>query len=855
MPTIERRRHDGFSGLGVAWIVAFFVLASLGALVCWHAANRLTTGHDSQTHLMTTIRFAAALQTDWRAFADLIVGQSVRYLPLTYLLGASASLLAPTFYGSYLLPIVWFYLLTLLALSVIGISLGRRSFAALLPLTVFLANPISWGVGFSYNLEAGVLAAASVILAVLLVGAEIKNRLIMVLGFFLVGVLSLTKAVVLLPLAPAAIYLAVAGSAEARRVRRLSCAALFLFAGLWLLFRYDTIFAELKGVAFDYAWLSGEPRPALLYYPRILLVEYRGLPLFAGLLALLFVRAREKRLNETDYALALFFLVPFVFFMAVPTQWPWFPLAAFLGLPVWLLHNAMDLWDRRWARRLSLGLVGLYSGLALLNIGLVTTMSFRPIAGHRFKVMELWKPKPPTPAEKELVGFFIAQATSHPERRLTIDLQNAPIGRHRFGDLLYLAAPRLAINHQVVFTETLHPGNRVFAAALPQSSVFYTFGDAWPVVPLAGDAAADPEWAEFVRLIEDTSGLFPEKETIALADGLRVTAYYHREMARTFRKESEADFYREPIGEDWYARLREKGMAAFNAGRYAEAAAYLRIVYRHGRDGDDDEVRYRLALSLASADREADAAPVWDEFFRHGRSFGQQVQALEQLAILAGTGKVAPELFDRYRADLEARHSADRLERYTLRSLTVFAAQQKKDWPAALSAVSALRETLISEQIPGVNLVEAQILRELKEYAAAEKLLTENLHATIKDEVFANSAQELARLQAGQGRLAAAKESLALSFTAPFDANAAVNTILIVDRKIAVVESAENAIRFLRENLSRVPDADTALLYVELGNLRLSGGDRAAAKEAFQEADKRTKDEKLRAWLRTSLTE
>ncbi|NLH47725.1 MAG: hypothetical protein GX444_03870 [Myxococcales bacterium] len=796
----------------------------------------------------TTIRFANVLRNNWNSLDDLISRQSARYPPLLYLIGGSLSQLAPKSYWSYVLPITWFFFLTAFALACLGLSLARRSAVAILPLTVFLANPVAWEMGFSYNLETAVLAAATILLALVLLSEEIHNRLVILLGFFLVGSLSLSKAVVLLPIAPPAVFLMLWGGEKARSNRTIFTSAFIIVAGAWLIFRQGLLLPEFSA---DFLGDSQQISFGSGYYLRQLLVSYRGAPLLAGLLALLVVRAQEKRLNPIDLALALYFFVPILFFTMLFTKRPWYPLAAFMGLPIWMLHCAKDLWERKWVRRLSYGLTGIYFCLALANIGLVVAMIGHPISDRWFALVEMHKPQPPSLIEKEVSEFFVRQADAHPERRLAITLGNGPITNLRFGNLLFLAAPRLAIDRQLIFTETLNPDNRFFAEALPQSSVFYTFGDAWPEVPLAGRTAKNPEWIDFRRFIAATATLFPEKETITIADNVRMTAFYHRDIANTYRSKSEADFYRESIGTDWFVGLRDKGLSAYREGRYRDAAADLQLVYHHFRA--DDEVRYRLALSLSLDGRMEDARPVWTDFFSNGRSFGQQVQALEQLAILAGTGKVALELFEHYRADLEARHSADRLERYTLRSLTVFAAQQKKDWPAALSAVSALRETLVSEQIPGVNLVEAQILRELKEYAAAEKLLTENLHATIKDEVFANSAQELARLQAGQGRLTAAKESLALSLTAPFDTAATVETILTVDRKIAALESSASAIRFLRENLSRIPDADTALLYVELGNLLLSGGDRAAAKDAFEKAYRQTRDASLRSWLEDSL--
>ncbi len=371
-------------------LAALLLLGALGALAAWHAANILPSGHDAHMHFMVTITLARVIAHHFAGLGRLLLDQPARYMPLTYALGAISLLL--TNQSSWSLSIVT---LILMAVAMVGLLAIGRKFAPgrwllLLPLAVMLANPVFWEVGFSYNLEASAVAGAVVILALLLFAGELRPPPLFVAGLLVAASLTLSKTILLLSVLPAGFVFVWTGDRATKARRGVLLVAIGAAAAWWLVPRAGALWTE-------FVFHRSNPQPVNPsgpgFYLRVLLLDYRGLPLVAALVALLAARWRAKDLVREDLALALFVLTPLVFHMIMADKNPWFILAGYVAAPVWCLFSAQRSWERRWVRILSYAVIGVYLALVLVNIAVtlaVTRPPFTPGA-----VLGIRRPAPP----------------------------------------------------------------------------------------------------------------------------------------------------------------------------------------------------------------------------------------------------------------------------------------------------------------------------------------------------------------------------------------------------------------------------------------------------------------------------
>lgn len=358
--------------------------AALAVLAAWHYQRVLPFAHDSLWHYRQTLE-AALWWRDPAALWAHFAGLPGKYMPLTYLTGAGLLRAFDFAWWTASSTILLFLALALAGLVALGRRLGPSALAAALPLCALLATKTAWVAATSYNLEASLLAGAVLLLALFFAADRLPGWVFTAAGAVLIFVLAQAKTVLLLPVLPLAAVMCFTGDAAVRRRRRIWLGALVLSAVLWLAPHVGRLSAEL---AIDYVNPSTEKFPGTGHYAWLVLIEYRGLPLILALAALLIFRRRQKDLATEDLALALFFVVPLVFFTLLDTKRAWYLLAGYLALPAWFLWSAGRCWDAAWVRRLAVAVGALYLIMAAANVALAAWSLHDSYRENRFAVVE-----------------------------------------------------------------------------------------------------------------------------------------------------------------------------------------------------------------------------------------------------------------------------------------------------------------------------------------------------------------------------------------------------------------------------------------------------------------------------------
>jgi len=703
------------------------------AFLFWRGTNALPSGHDAGTHFTFAMSFALAAEQGpaaaWRAIAAL----PFHYQPLTYVVLAYFGRWGADAFAAADATTVFFWCFVAAALLATGRHLERRRGLWLLPLAGALAIPTTWTILTEFNLEISLLAAACVIFGMMICADRIKTPFGLAAASALTAVFAWTKVVLFLPLVPAGLLLVWRGEPQLRFRRGVILAAYLFAVGGWFAMHYHQFGKEL---AIDLYPGLGEKFPGLTYYLWVQLVDFRGLPLVAALIALLW-RSRRDRTWE-DLAYFLFWFVPFVFYQIVETKRAWYMLAAFSALPVWYLHLAHRLWDAKWVRALSVALLGGYLALAAANIAIVRESAVirRP---DLLQFAGINKPERLTPTEIALARRILARLARSPDADyfvLTVDRQLAErthmllLGMDR----CYASGPRL--NPEGGLPELVR--------SLAYAEFLFAVGSPWPRF-----------------------------------DDLPYPSGYREAYRKAFERTSAVV----------RQRLTAEDIATLPDGRklyqYAATEAPRRTL-RHPVPGCGVADQRTLKRDLFSA------------LVKREKNVG--------------------------------------------------------DWPAALAVLAALRRHSLSNEIPGVNLEEAMIRRQLGQTEYAEELLRRNLNpVVVKDGVFADSALLLARLRVERGDFAAAEQYLDLALSAAFDANTAASTAATVAARMEAAGRRDAALVLLNRVLAHLSGSSAGLVRMEIGKLCLHSGDVPGAQQAFQQALAEVTDEGQKQWIRQTL--
>ncbi|NLH47346.1 MAG: hypothetical protein GX444_01950 [Myxococcales bacterium] len=354
-------------------------LGSTAVLATWHWRNLIPVGYDSNLHYHFTAEVARNLAAHPARLWSLFAAHPARYLPLPYFVGAISWLWAGGAYWSLAAPLLFFWLLACAALAGAGWLAAPGRLAATLPLAAFLATPVAWKAGQSFNLEIAVTAAAATLLFFFLL-AERKIHWVAWFAVVLISAtLAQTKLVLLLAVAPAGAVWCFTGEPAVRWRRALMWSAVCLSAGAWAYWHREGLAAEFLT---DFRNTTGEPLFGAFFYFRELATDLRGGLLLVFLTAFLIERGMHRRLRRADAAFAAFFLVPLLAFTAVDTKRGWYLLGPYLALPAWAACIAGTTDESRRLRLASSFVAAVTLLFVGVQTGLATVAALGEPSGH-----------------------------------------------------------------------------------------------------------------------------------------------------------------------------------------------------------------------------------------------------------------------------------------------------------------------------------------------------------------------------------------------------------------------------------------------------------------------------------------
>jgi hypothetical protein len=352
----------------VTVVVLVMTAASLAALGAWHARNVLPNGHDAHLHFQKTTELVAATGQGPRALFAMARDQPARYPLLVHALAAGWLVSADFAPWGIAATALTFWLLLLAGAAWLGAEAGDKPALRLLVFAAAPANPILWRAAMAFNLELALAASFAVLAAMVLWLGRAEGRGAVAAAVAAAIVLAQAKPIILIPLAPGALVLAVWGLREARLRRAVWLVALTASAGAWLALHWRTVAAELGT---DYTGVFAEASPESFFYARSLLFSGRGLGLVVAAAVLLVLRAQARKFTAREAGLAAMVLAPVAFFAALQTQREWYLLTAYLALAALTAALARSEWERRGVRRAMTALAVATAVSALVNIGAV----------------------------------------------------------------------------------------------------------------------------------------------------------------------------------------------------------------------------------------------------------------------------------------------------------------------------------------------------------------------------------------------------------------------------------------------------------------------------------------------------
>jgi len=821
-------------------------LAAALAFFFWHEANRLPAGHDAAQHLSLALDYDLALRQDAEVLRETLARQPARYLPLPHLTAGSLMLAAADRARACRLAQAWWALLFAVFLWLISRELAEKSWLALFPPLVMLANPVTWTVLTDFNFELPLLAAATVWLTLLLGAGRLTTRGGVVAAVVLLALTALIKPQLIVLILPGGLLLAYTGGEAERFRRRLFLVSyLAIFIG-WMLWSRGTTAHEF---AVDY-WGYPDDRFGWWYYARLFLFGYRGLTLTIALLFVLAWRWRGDGLRREDGAFLLFFLAPLVFYSAIQTKRPWYLLAGYQALPLWFVYQARRLWDKRLVKAMGLAAVLVYALPAAGNLALVGAAA-RINDRETLKLAGIEPPQPPTPSEEVMVREInrVARAALHDA--ILVDLWATEIRADRLWTLLLLDNPCLAAVPHVSPGWQMHD----YVDQLLHAGFLFTCTEQWPTLeqlpyPPAEKEAARRAWqaAEGIarrRFVRHRSWELPDGGTLVLfraGDRDRYTSPLAVPAICGGQTASPSD----PRAD------KEAGLAAYEEKDFKTARE--RLLAAFAGDAKDFEALAWAAKAAMRGESWPATEQLWRRFFAQAVSFGMKIDILNELADPPWINLVPRDGFYRLYDLLLEDHHEDSMERYSLLLARQKYEQNSGDWPAALQTVGLIKETAAPEQLDGVRLSEALIFLRAQRQDEARQIFRElTANASPEQPIYADAALQLARLQVEAEDYNEAKQSLQAAVRGVYDQNSLVNLVSeMAQRRVAADDraAAEELLVWAEE---QVAGQSRGLLLLERGKLCLVAGEIEAARSLFEAAAQLVEDPVSREWLSQTL--
>ncbi len=718
--------------------------------------------------------------------------------------------------------------LQLAAIVMLAAQFGRRfatGWACAIPLMALLAAPVFWQMGVTINYSAGTVIGALFLQQAFLSPTHKAGWV--AVTFAIAAIVAFLESPLPFYVLPGAFVLLFEGDNRAKRIRR-SLFVVFLAlattrlvlqsAGLQL---EAPVWSGVFGI-----WNGPETELHQPYYTLLMLVAYRALPLILALVFVLDARYSRKNVDRQDLAFFLFAWAPIVPAVLKNDRNPWLLMPCLVVLAAWLLRSAEKA-RVKWLPATSRILLVLY---ALLAAGNITVMASALIAPRPcvLAALDLPVPRNPQPVEKAIAERLTAAKSADPAERTLLYLTHDNLDISAIRD--YAAMNRRA----AVMTSTIIVGEDTFSAKiedLPFIQRVCVLGDAWPILPPGRSA----ERSAVFR------ALFGPGDTKPLPKGLVLTVFDNRMLAALRRAAPKIALDRRQIVQAGKTSWEKRDLSAS-----LDIFRFLATAYPN-----DDEVVRLLAQSLTLADQTQEAKTRWTQFFRQAVSFGDKLFALDFIAEQEVIGALPARTFEEYLTPLLAQFGHDPNLRYALISAEVRFHQLRRDWPAALATLRAMRHTARPDQFPGIDLVIAHVLHSLSRDAEAMELLRRNLKIAAQGPVFADSAFLLAKLLADHGDVARAQQNIELGRTPNCDLNTYLDALLYVAGHMP----PEDQYRCLVAALPHVLGASRSLLHIEIAKLALAREDKEEAKRHFTHAMKDAPDADTRRWLEDTLNE
>ncbi len=837
-------------------IFFLLILSSTLVLIRWHGANYMPSGHDSLRHMETVFDCYYAFNDHPITLYKTLRIQPARYMPLTYALGVFfLHIFNDSPWGFASIP-VFFFLVSAIALWFLGKYYSRNGIMAAFPLLVFIGNPVTWVVFTSFNLEASLIAASTAVFCLLLFAPGAGRWLLIPVVMTVSAVLSLSKAVLLIPLAPAGLVLIFAGNAQKRTYRALVLAAVLGASCIWLMPRLGEIMPEL---AFDFRNPGNEVFQGWWYYPSLLLVGYRGLPLIAVLaVAIYWFRRRKSEFTADDIAMLLYFVAPIVFFSVFETKRPWYPLSGFIVLPVWYVHVAQRTRQEKATRRLSCVLLAFYFLSSVFNIAVVGLS--HGSASEASLPGGILRPRPPRPIEIAVAEKIAEDVRAQPQISAALDLSKTDIESVRVKKLAYLKKGRLALTQQLTATDRYHTDLLDFFDTVGHATKVYTVGETWPVIDreVYNESEIKEPYEKLAAALSLAEKLYSLLETMPLPEGKSLSIFLHHDMKGTLIKSERRGFL--VASKDQFDSVvspliaKQEGDKAFESGDYRRANEIYRLIVE--ADPDDCEYRFALSKSLSLSGDRPEARVHWQILFERCASFGMKIDALREIASLEITGNTDEGLMESYLEPLIGQNNSNPQFMYSLLSTRIYAQQLKGDWDAAIAAIGILRKYLTSDQTAGVNLQEALFQEKAGRLSKAEALLQSNLTSDeLENAVTADSALHLARLQADGGRFDEALESMEKALSAKADSKFLATSAIHIANRMEETGRDEESYEFLQKIALKIDTNAAGPILVEIAKYYVRNGEKALAIPAFEKALKNIEDENIRDWIKEMIGE
>lgn len=290
------------------------------------------------------------------------------------------------------------------------------------------------------------------------------------------------------------------------------------------------------------------------------------------------------------------------------------------------------------------------------------------------------------------------------------------------------------------------------------------------------------------------------------------------------------------------------GQEAYTRGEYRQAtvqflAASLALP-------ENVDALLGLAQALTAAGSGTAAIPYWNRLLDGPATFGHKLEAVNALLDAELAGQLSPGAFGQAWETLFAAYRTAPAAAASLWQAKQRFKQAQGDWAAALAAVREQRLIAQPEQLAGLNISEAAVLRRLDRPDQAQVLLSANVDTLLPtDPLYAESALMMAALLAAQGETDRAAGLTERAAAATAEPAALATTVLAVAAAYRSAEQSPKALAWLSKMQEHLRGEQRALVLIEAGKIHLDAGRSAEADTLFAEALALTADPAARDWL------